>query len=279
MIENKHYQLVARALTWIAANQVEQPDLKMLSAELGISTYHLQRVFQAWAGVSPKQFLKALTRQAALERLAAGESALETALATGLSGPGRLHDLMVSTEAMTPGEIRRKGLGVDLAYGFGDTPFGEALVCWNRRGIHFLGFRGESSHAHLLDGARSGLANAEMHEDTGKAREWIERIFEGADRNVPVWLRGSPFQLKVWEALLAIPEGAHATYGHIARLIGSPRAAQAVGNAVGSNPVSWIIPCHRVIQRLGETGGYRWGQTVKRAMIGMEATHVNPGTH
>lgn len=277
MIDNKHYQLVERALIWIARNQVEQPDLNMLSRELDVSAYHLQRVFQAWAGVSPKQFLKSLTRQAALERLAAGESALDTALATGLSGPGRLHDLMVSTEAMTPGEIRRKGHGVDLVYGFGDTPFGEALICWNTRGIHFLGFRGDSGHARLLDEARTGLPDARMQEDTNEARLWLERIFEGADRNIPVWLRGSPFQLKVWEALLAIPEGAHATYGHIARIIGSPRAAQAVGNAVGSNPVSWIIPCHRVIRSLGETGGYRWGQTVKQAMIGMEASRFNSG--
>ena len=276
MTDDKHYELVARVLNWIADNHAQQPDLGDLSRELAVSPYHLQRVFQEWAGVSPKQFLKSLTRKAALERLAAGESVLETALATGLSGPGRLHDLMVSTEALTPGEIRKRGLGTELCFGFGPTPFGDALVCWNLRGIHFLGFRGESRRPNLLDSARANMSNAHFTEDEALAQQWLDRIFEGANGStIPVWLRGSPFQLKVWEALLAIPEGANATYGHIAKLIGMPRASQAVGNAIGSNPVSWIIPCHRVIRKLGETGGYRWGPTVKRAMIGMEAARVS----
>ena len=276
MDRNSHYQLVARALQWITDNQLEQPDLAALARELDVSPNHLQRVFQDWAGVSPKQFLKSLTRQAAMERLANGETVLDAAISSGLSGPGRLHDLMVTTEAMTPGEIRKLGQDVQFSYGFGDCPFGEALVSWNRRGISFLGFCGVIDREQVFSEFSARLLNADFGQDQAGAQKWLDLIFDRPRKQpVPVWLRGSPFQLKVWEALLAIPEGAHATYGHIARLVGSPGAAQAVGNAVGSNPVSWIIPCHRVIRQMGELGGYRWGTTTKNAMIGLEASRLS----
>ncbi len=276
MTGNTHYELIARALDWIAQNQLEQPELKELARELSVSPHHIQRVFQEWAGVSPKQFLKSLTRQAALERLAAGESVLDTAISSGLSGPGRLHDLLITTEALTPGEIRKRGLGVGLSYGFGDCPFGEALVSWSDRGINFLGFCGEKNGEKVLGELTSRLTNADFREDPEGAQQWLDTIFESAGTQpVPLWLRGSPFQLKVWEALLAIPEGANVTYGQIAKLVGSSGASQAVGNAVGSNPVSWIIPCHRVIRQLGELGGYRWGATTKSAMIGLEASRIS----
>lgn len=275
MTNSPHYDLIAQALGWIADNQLDQPELSELARELGVSPHHLQRVFQEWAGVSPKQFLKSLTRRATLERLAAGESVLDAAISSGLSGPGRLHDLLITTEAMTPGEIRKRGRGVRLFYGFGSSPFGEALVSWSGRGINFLGFCGKKSREQVLGELTSRMSNAVFDEDSVGARQWLDTIFEIPDEQpIPLWLRGSPFQLKVWEALLAIPEGTNATYGHIAKLAGSPRASQAVGNAVGSNPVSWIIPCHRVIRQLGELGGYRWGITTKSAMIGFEAARI-----
>ena len=275
MNANRQYDLVARALAWIVENRLEQPSLGELSQELDVSPHHLQRVFQEWAGVSPKQFLQSLTRDAALQRLAVGETVLDTALASGLSGPGRLHDLLITTDALTPGEIRKQGAGVTLSYGFGTCPFGEALVAWNQRGINFLGFRGDRSQEAVLAELTSRLMKAEINCDTHSAQQWLNRIFDSSGQPLPVWLRGSPFQLKVWQALLSIPEGANATYGDIARFVNSPGASQAVGNAVGSNPVSWIIPCHRVIRQMGELGGYRWGPATKSAMIGFEAARIS----
>lgn len=267
-----HYDLVARALRWITDNQLEQPGLSELGAALNVSPHHLQRVFQDWAGVTPKQFLASLTRREALARLRAGNSVLESALSAGLSGPGRLHDLMVTTEALTPGEISKRGQNMTFFHGFGSSPFGEALVSWNDRGLNFLGFCQETGPGNALKELKFGLSRAEFREDASEAQSWLNRIFDRCEnRPLPVWLRGSPFQLKVWEALLSIPEGMHGSYGSIACQIGSPGAARAVGSAIGSNPVSWLIPCHRVIRSLGEIGGYRWGSSTKQAMIGLEA--------
>lgn len=277
MNNDSQFELIARSLRWLASNREFQPTLSELASEAGVSPYYLQRIFQSWAGVTPKQFLKSLTREAALERLSAGDSILDAALSSGLSGPGRLHDLMVTTEALSPGEVRRKGTGATIHYGFSGCPFGKALVAWTHRGVNFLGFCNEKEPDQVLDELRSKLPRAVLVQDDTEARSWIERIFADTDRTpLPVWLRGSPFQLKVWEALLRIPDGANVTYGHIAKAIGQPRAAQAVGNAVGSNPVSWLIPCHRVIRRLGDTGGYRWGTATKTAMIGYEAACFGP---
>ena len=239
---------------------------------MGVSPHHLQRTFQTWAGVSPKQFLKALTRNAALERLKNGSSVLDAALESGLSGPGRLHDLMISTDALTPGEIRKHGQGVALDYGFGETLFGQALIAWTPRGVNFLGFSEESGAELTLATLQEQWANANFREDSTAAQGQLDVIFSGSnDKPIPLWLRGSPFQLKVWEALLEIPEGTHSTYGQLATRIGHPGAARAVGTAIGSNPVAWIIPCHRVIRKMGELGGYRWGGYTKQAMIGYEA--------
>ncbi|MBT8039946.1 MAG: methylated-DNA--[protein]-cysteine S-methyltransferase [Xanthomonadales bacterium] len=272
MSSNSHYRLVESALKWIAENQPDQPDLTTLSRELSISPGHLQRVFQAWAGVSPKRFLMSLTRQSAMERLAAGETVLEASMGAGLSGPGRLHDLLITTVALTPGEIRQKGRGISLRYGFGESPFGEALVGWHQRGIHFLGFRGERSRHEMLTEMSSRLEQAILTPDEAGARERLSQIFEKSrEKPLRLWLRGSPFQLQVWEALLAIPDDALSSYGQIARMVNRGGAAQAVGKAVGSNPVAWIIPCHRVIRGIGELGGYRWGLPAKQAMIGMDA--------
>ena len=272
MNDRKHYQLVSDALRWMAQHQVEQPNLQQLSSAMGISPHHLQRTFQAWAGISPKQFLKSLTRQAALERLRQGSSVLEAALDSGLSGPGRLHDLTISTDALTPGEIRQQGKGVQLDYGFGDSPFGQVLVAWTARGLNFLGFCDEHGADRALSILRDQWSNAVFREDGQAASRWLDTIFSNTGgRPIPLWLRGSPFQLRVWQALLDIPEGTHASYGQLASRIGQAGASRAVGSAVGSNPIAWIIPCHRVIRQVGETGGYRWGGLTKQAMIGFEA--------
>lgn len=268
----QHYDLIAETISWMTEHQHEQPGLSQLSAAMGVSPHHLQRTFQRWAGVSPKQFLKSLTRKAALARLEEGGSVLDAALDSGLSGPGRLHDLLISTDALTPGEIRQRGEGIRFEYGFGESLFGKALVAWTSRGINFLGFCQEPAPEQALLELRSQWSNASFHEDSAAAQRWLDTIFsETREKPIPVWLRGSPFQLKVWEALLNIPEGTHATYGQMASLVGNPGAARAVGSAIGSNPIAYIIPCHRVIRKMGETGGYRWGETTKRAIIGYEA--------
>ena len=280
METHRHYHLVSEAIHWMAEHQASQPELGELAGELGVSPHHLQRTFQAWAGVSPKQFLKSLTRQAAVQRLVAGDSVLDAALSSGLSGPGRLHDLMITTEALTPGQVRRRGDGVSLEYGLGDSPFGAALVAWSSRGISFLGFCDELGPERTLEDLRQRWPRADFRENHTRAQDWLETIFDRASRDpLPIWLRGSPFQLKVWEALLAVPEGAHTSYGRLAARIGSPGASRAVGSAVGGNPVAWLIPCHRVIRQLGELGGYHWGETTKQAMIGFEAAQFSPAAN
>jgi AraC family transcriptional regulator of adaptative response/methylated-DNA-[protein]-cysteine methyltransferase len=275
MDTNRQYELVAQTLRWVAEHRGEQPDLGQAAAAVGISPHHLQRTFQEWAGVSPKQFLKSLTRQCAMERLLSGDSVLDAALSAGLSGPGRLHDLLVSTDALTPGQVRARGTGVSMAYGYGETPFGEALVAWNERGLSFLGFCDEQGRESVFESLRRQWNDATFTESAVEAVDWLDRIFAGSSgQPLRVWLRGSPFQLKVWEALMAIPDGLHITYGGLARAIGKPSAARAVGTAVGSNPLAWIIPCHRVIRQVGELGGYRWGALTKQAIVGYEVAHL-----
>jgi AraC family transcriptional regulator of adaptative response/methylated-DNA-[protein]-cysteine methyltransferase len=272
MQNSRQYHLVAQAIQWLAEHQSNQPDLSELARAVNVSPHHLQRTFQAWAGVSPKQFLKSLTRRAALTRLAAGASVLDTAMDVGLSGPGRLHDLLVTTDALTPGQARQRGAGVCLEYGYGSTPFGQALVAWNERGLAFLAFCDEVGPTQALAELRGQWGNASFVERPRHAQHWLERIFAGdPDQPLSVWLRGSPFQLQVWQALLKIPEAAHATYGRVACDIGRPGASRAVGGAIGANPVAWLIPCHRVIRQAGDLGGYRWGTFTKRALIGFEA--------
>jgi len=276
MSRSSQFELVSGTLEWLAAHCSEQPELKHAAAAMGVSPCHLQRTFRSWAGVTPKQFLKALTRDAAIARLQRGESVLSAAVETGLSGPGRLHDLMVSTEALTPGEVRRHADGVQLRFGTGASPFGPALISWNTRGINFLGFCNDVDPADTLGELRSRWRKAQLHRDDAAARSWLDRVFANTrGESLPLWLRGSPFQLAVWEALLRIPEGSNVSYGQIARAIGKPGAARAVGNAVGSNPIAWIIPCHRVIRDIGAIGGYRWGVRTKRAMLGYESARLD----
>ncbi len=207
-----------------------------------------------------------------MERLRQGQTVLDSALSSGLSGPGRLHDLLITTQAMTPGEAKRKGLGVEMKYGYGLTPFGEALLAWTDRGVCFLGFCREQGKKHILEHFNQQWPDADLSRDDLQANEQLAEIFtEGEQKKLKIWLRGSPFQLQVWEALLSLPVGTHCTYGQLASFSGHAGASRATGSAIGRNPVSWLIPCHRVINSLGTLGGYRWGLNTKQAMIGFEA--------
>jgi AraC family transcriptional regulator of adaptative response/methylated-DNA-[protein]-cysteine methyltransferase len=272
------YARMDLVLDKLAEEFPNQPSLAELAAHVGLSEPYFQRMFMRWVGVSPKKFLQHLTLVEAKRRLRESASVLDAAYDSGLSGPGRLHDLFVTFEAMTPGEYKARGEGLTVRYGFHDSPFGECLLMATERGICGLGFvAGDARDAPLAKLAR-GWERAELLRDDDSTRAFMPRIFAepGASisRDAPpirLFLRGSRFQLKVWQALLEIPPGTLATYQNIARHVGLPAgAARAVGNANGANPVSWLIPCHRVIRKSGELGGYGWGLGRKLAMIGWE---------
>lgn len=272
MDSQQHYQVIAEALHWLCQNQQEQPSLEDLAQHVDLSPHYVQRLFQEWAGVSPKQFLKYLTKAQAMERLKQGQSVLDSALDSGLSGPGRLHDLLISTQAMTPGEAKRKGFGVEMTYGYGITPFGEALLAWTDRGVCFLGFCHEQGRQHSRQQLNQQWPDAQLSEDSSQASRQLTSIFNEQEPNkLKIWLRGSPFQLQVWEALLNLPAGTHCSYGQLASVSGHAGASRATGTAIGRNPIAWLIPCHRVINSLGTLGGYRWGTRTKQVMIGYEA--------
>ncbi|WP_269532270.1 methylated-DNA--[protein]-cysteine S-methyltransferase [Chitinimonas sp. BJYL2] len=265
------YDTVARALVWLREHALDQPSLTELSAELGLSEFHLQRVFAEWAGVSPKRFLQHLSRERARAALRAGEDVLGAAMDAGLSGPGRLHDLMVSCEAATPGEIRNGGAGMVIRWGIVATPLGQALLADSARGLvklAFIGTQAESAVAELQhDWPRAELVHAPE-----AAQSIATRLFTRYRQPEPVHLfvKGTQFQLKVWEALLRVPEGRLTSYGELAGQMGAHGAARAVGSAVGANPIALLIPCHRVIRSDGALGGYRWGEVRKQAILGLE---------
>jgi len=272
------HDMVADALRFLVEHQDEQPSLGRLAAHLDRSESHVQKVFQDQAGVSPKQFVRMLTRERALARLREGASVLQAALDSGLSGPGRLHDLLIDTDALTPGEARRRAQGVELWRGHGASPFGPVLLAWTDRGITFLAFTRETGEASAERELARQWPDARFRDDDAAAARRLGHIFDPVRRQpLKLWLRGSPFQLKVWEALLAVPSGRHVSYGQLARYIGRDSASRAVGTAIGRNPVSWLIPCHRVITGSGALGGYRWGLETKSAMIGWEAAREQAG--
>lgn len=270
--------MAAKAIHWLIEQRENRPSLKSLADHLGLSQAHVQKSFQANVGLSPRQFLALMTRDEALARLRRGETVLDAALNSGLSGPGRLHDLLIRTDALTPGEARRLGLGVELSYGLGATPFGQALLAWSERGITFLGFTAEGGAAQALENLQHQWPDATLVRNNREAAARLAAVFDASrEQPLQIWLRGSPFQLKVWEALLSIPADHHVSYGQLARHLGKPNAPRAIGTAVGKNPVAWLIPCHRVIAGSGALGGYRWGLRTKELMIGMEAIDAGPG--
>jgi AraC family transcriptional regulator of adaptative response/methylated-DNA-[protein]-cysteine methyltransferase len=268
------YQRVEQALAYLQAHYPEQPSLADVAASVGLSEYHFQRVFTRWVGISPKRFLQFLTKEHARELLDRSSSVLEAAYQSGLSGPGRLHDLFVTCEAVTPGEYKQHGLGLTISYGFHPSPFGECMVALTERGICGLAFVRQGDRQETIADLRRRWANARLVEDPQRTAQFVEQIFPLAfGRSVAplhLYLNGTNFQIKVWEALLRVPPGALTTYQEIARNLGMPGAARAVGQAVGANPIAFLIPCHRVIRKMGVLGGYRWGASRKMAMLGWE---------
>jgi AraC family transcriptional regulator of adaptative response/methylated-DNA-[protein]-cysteine methyltransferase len=268
------YRLIARAIERLDAAGGERLGLAELAAELGVSPAHFQRVFSRWVGVSPERDPPYLALGQARRMLAAGRAVLDTPLAAGLSGPARRYDRFRRCEAMTPGEVARAGVGVALVWGWFDSPFGPALVMGTARGLCGIGFAGEQGAAAVMADLRGRWPGATFAEDPARLRPWAEAALGGTGP-VPVQPIGAPFQLQVWQALLAIPPGQVATYGRLAAALGRPTAARAVGAAVGANPLAWLIPCHRVIGASGALTGYRWGLPVKRAMLAWEAARAD----
>lgn len=260
------YELVARAIALLTTG--DEPSLAVLAGRLGVSEFHLQRVFAGWAGVSPKRFLQYISKERALAALRSERDVLGASLSAGLSSPGRLHDLLVTCEGVTPGEARQLGGGVRIRYGRHPTPFGEAFIGMTERGVCHLRFLGDAEDP--VAQLRGEWPAAELVEDRGAARD---RLAPLAQPQAPIrlWLKGTNFQLKVWEALLRVPEGHLVSYAWLAQSVGMPSAARAVASAVAANPVAWLVPCHRVIRASGVLGQYRWGPERKAALIGWEA--------
>jgi AraC family transcriptional regulator of adaptative response/methylated-DNA-[protein]-cysteine methyltransferase len=266
------YARIAAVIRYLEQHRTRQPARAEIAQSIGLSESHFHRLFLRWAGVTPKDFLQCLTAEDAKQRLRQSASVLETALDAGLSGPGRLHDLLITIEAASPGEIKSGGEGMVVEWGFGESPFGTCTIAWTARGICHLSFR-----EHKLDTPPAELTaewpHAELRRSDSAARERAALIFKAEERNgttLKAFLRGSEFQLKVWRALLRIPEGCVASYRQLATVVCGPNAARAVGAACGANPIAYLIPCHRVIRETGIVQGYRWGNARKQAILARE---------
>jgi AraC family transcriptional regulator, regulatory protein of adaptative response / methylated-DNA-[protein]-cysteine methyltransferase len=275
---SQHYRLIEQAIQYIEANAHRQPELDEIASAIGLSEYHFQRLFTRWAGISPKRFIQFLTKEHAKELLTRSENLLDTTHQVGLSSLGRLHDLFVNTEAVTPGEYKSHGAGLTIRYGLHPTPFGKCLIATTERGICHLGFV-QNSEGNAIDNLVADWKHAKMNEDYESTAQIIARIFPDpetdsafnkADQRLSLHLRGTNFQIKVWEALLNIPTGSATTYEHIAAQIGNSDAVRAVGTAVGHNPIAVLVPCHRVIRKTGEFGNYRYGAARKKAVLARE---------
>jgi AraC family transcriptional regulator of adaptative response/methylated-DNA-[protein]-cysteine methyltransferase len=286
---SQHYQLIEQAIQYIEANVNRQPELEEIASAIGLSEYHFQRLFTRWAGISPKRFMQFLTKEHAKELLASSENLLDTTHQVGLSSLGRLHDLFVNTEAVTPGEYKTRGAGLTIHYGLHFTPFGKCLIATTERGICHLGFV-QTSEGRAIDNLVADWKQAKMIEDYKATAPLAARIFSAQppagdretdsafkkeNQRLSLHLRGTNFQIKVWEALLNIPTGTVTTYEQIAAQIGNPHALRAVGTAVGHNPIAVLIPCHRVIRKAGEFGNYRYGAARKKAILVKEYLNLN----
>ena len=275
--ESVNYNRIAEAIAFLTQNFTKQPDLNEVAQKVHLSPFHFQRLFSDWAGVSPKKFLQFLTVDYAKSMLKEqGATLFDTALETGLSGTGRLHDLFINIEGMTPGEYKAGGAALSINYSFAESPFGKLLVASTAKGICHMAFADEEEKA--FDELRSQFPNAAYRQVVDLVQQNALFIFSHdwtqLDQ-IKLHLKGTPFQLKVWETLLKIPVGSLSTYKTIAASINNPNALRAVGSAIGQNPVAFLIPCHRVIQSAGTFGNYHWGATRKSAMIGWEAARVS----
>jgi AraC family transcriptional regulator of adaptative response/methylated-DNA-[protein]-cysteine methyltransferase len=269
------YETVRRVIEKISLDFRDQPSLEVLAAETGSTPGGLQKLFTRWAGLTPKAFLQAVTLDHARRLLDDGVPLLDAAFEVGMSGPGRLHDLFVTHEAMSPGAYKGRGAGLTLRYGFHPSPFGLALVMVTDRGLAGLAFADEGGQAAALADMQGRWPNAATVEDSAATAPYAARVFEPQnwrpDRPLRVVMIGSDFQLRVWQALLDIPMGKACSYSAIASGIGRPAASRAVGAAIGANPISFVVPCHRALGKSGALTGYHWGLTRKRAMLGWEA--------
>ena len=275
------YTFVRGAIKFLHERWTDHPDLEMLSRHLGLSPAHTQKLFKRWCGLSPKEFVQAITVDHARSLLDGAASVLDTAYEVGLSGGGRLHDLFVDHEAMTPGDYKRRGEGLEMVYGFHPSPFGDVLVLATDRGVAGLAFVDEDKNqtrAEALADMTGRWPAARFVEAPDATKHHAARIFHPAawtpERPVRLVLIGTDFEVRVWETLLKIPMGRAVSYADIARHLGKPNASRAVGSAVGRNPISFVVPCHRVLRGDGSLGGYHWGLTRKRALIGWETGRV-----
>ena len=266
------YERIEKAIRYLESNWKQQPELEELAWAAGLSPFHFQRLFQRWAGVSPKRFLQYLTAEFAKKRLRESQSVLDASYEAGLSGPGRLHDLFISVEAMTPGQYKALGRGLRIEYGVHSTPFGDALVAVTSRGLCGFLFLGPSGEKAALAQLKRHWPKAEFIPNPSETGDVVQKIFQPTPsrKKLTVLLKGTPFQIKVWEALLKIPAGCVSAYGDLADKIGKPKASRAVGSAVGKNNIAYLIPCHRVIRETGLLGEYRWGSARKKAILGWE---------
>ena len=275
---SEDYGRIEKAIKFIEKNFSSQPDLKEIAAHIDLSEYHFQRLFSRWVGISPKRFLQFLTKEYAKQLLEDSANLLDVTYEAGLSSPGRLHDLFVTCEAVTPGEYKAKGEGITIKYGFHPSPFGECLLATTARGICGFFFVKNRDRKNPLSELRFFWKKADIVEDPHASRELVDRIFDPsfADTSTPLHLilNGTNFQIKVWEALIKIPFGAVVSYEDVAIQVGIPGATRAVGSAVGKNPVSFIIPCHRVIRKTADFGNYGGGTARKKAILGWEAAHI-----
>ena len=270
------YRRLSETIAYLVDHYVDQPSLDQLAARAGWSPFHFQRQFTEWVGVSPKDYIQSLTLSHARALLREGRNVLETALETGLSGPGRLHDLCLGLTAATPGEIKEGGRGLSLTYGYAETPFGVCLMGQAPRGVCHVAFVGSCPDPAGEQEMRHEWPHAKWRRDDATANTCVQTMFHKPPQasrvsRLKAWVKGTPFQVRVWRALLAIPPGQVVSYGQLAAAMGQPGAARAVGQAVGANPVAWLIPCHRVLQSTGALGGYRWGPQRKRSLLAWEA--------
>lgn len=272
-LHHLNYDRVAEAIGFLSQNFREQPSLQDVAEHVHLSPEHFQRIFTEWAGVSPKKFTQFLTIDYLRNHLHEFSSVQDAADASGLSAQSRVYDLFVNIEGVTPDEFRRQGKGLEIRYGFHNSPFGECFIAATERGICGLSFVSDTTPQVEFGRFEQKWKFAALKENQAFTKEIVENVFQPERRKsskITLLVQGTNFQLKVWEALLNIPAGSVTTYKHIAHSIGRPKAARAVGTAIGNNPVGYIIPCHRVIKKAGQIGEYHWGVTRKRALIGWE---------
>jgi len=270
--KSHHYEVVSQAIAYLRSEFQSQPSLADVASRVNLSSQHLLEVFHQWAGITPKQLLKVITLDHAKKILLEGHSNLETSIECGLSGPGRLHDLFVTIDAVTPGEFKTKGVGLQLDWGLHKTPFGNALIMATPRGLSHLFFPEDGGVSELLAELRRKWTGAVIRKNPASTQSFVDRIFYDSDPSqaIPLLLKGTPFQLKVWQALLEIPNGNTTAYSVLARELGEEKAHRACASAVGDNPISYLIPCHRVLRKNLNLGGYRWGLDRKVAILATE---------